>query len=66
MPRTSLRRRAADLLGQTARLDGLKAMRVLPPDLQRISEAAGCDPDKLTVAALALYPGDGTPATRQE
>jgi hypothetical protein len=34
----------------------LPAMRVLLPDLQRIAEAAGCDPDKLTDAALALYP----------
>lgn len=61
-----LRQRAGDLLDDASRLDGLPAMRVLVPDLQRIAEAAGCDPDKLTDAAQALYPGHDTPTTREE
>jgi hypothetical protein len=52
-----LRQRAHDLLDDAARLDGLPAMRVLQTDLKRIAEAAGCDPEALVDAALALYPG---------
>jgi hypothetical protein len=32
-------------------------MRLLLTDMRRIAEAAGCDPERLADAALALYPG---------
>ena len=52
-----LRQRAADALDQASTLDGLPAMRVLLSDLRKIAQAAGCDPDALADAAIALYPG---------
>jgi hypothetical protein len=33
-------------------------MRLLLTDLRRIAAAAGCDPESLADAALALYPGE--------
>lgn len=58
---TAPRPPGATLLDDAARLDGLPVMRILMTDLKRIAEAAGCDPEKLAEAALALYPGqDGT------
>lgn len=61
-----LRQRAADALDQSSELDGLPAMRLLQTDLTRIAEAAGCDPEKLADAALALYPGHDNDVTTEE
>jgi hypothetical protein len=61
-----LRQRAHDLLDDASRLDGLPAMRVLQTDLERIALAAGCDPERLVDAALALYPGNDDDTTPTE
>jgi hypothetical protein len=53
-----LRQRAADALDEAAKLNGLPAMTLLLTDLRAIAEAAGCDPEKLADAALALYAGN--------
>jgi hypothetical protein len=58
-----LRQRAADALDEASRLDRLPAMRLLLTDLRRIAEAAGCDPEKLADATLALYPGNDDTTT---
>ena len=52
----ALRQRAHDPLDDASLLDGLPAMPILMTDLKRIAETAGCDPEKLADAALALYP----------
>jgi hypothetical protein len=51
-----MRQRAADLLDDAARLDGLPAMRLLLVDVRRIAEAIGMDPEKLTDTVMALWP----------
>jgi hypothetical protein len=61
-----LRQRAADALDEASKLDGLPAMRLLLTDLRKIAEAAGCDPERLADAALALYPGNDTTTERDE
>jgi hypothetical protein len=61
-----LRSRAADDLDEASRLDGYPAMRLLVDDLKAIAAKAGCDPERLADAALALYPGTADTAEGQE
>jgi hypothetical protein len=61
-----LRQRAADALDEASELDGLPAMRLMLTDLRKIAEAAGCDPEKLADAALALYPGPDDSTTEAD
>jgi hypothetical protein len=62
-----LRQRAADALDQASELDHLPAMRLLLTDLRKIAAAAGCDPERLADAALALHPGhDDTPTEAED
>jgi hypothetical protein len=50
-----LRQHAADALDQAAALDGLPAMRILRPDVERIAAAIGMDPDAFTDVVMSLW-----------